>query len=350
MSDETSVVSAERLRDFGQRVLTAAGMPADDAAISTDAMLWAELRGLPWLGITRLDLLVRRIEAGGTRAVADLQTGGDTSGLAVIDGRDAWGMLVGARAMLLAIEKARQGGIGAVVVRNTTTAGAMGYSPMLAVRERMIGLAITNGQPLQAPTGGSEALIGNQAHAIGCPAGRNPPLLFDAATSVVTWARIHGYVQRGEPLPPNVALDATGQPTVDPAEALAGTLLPLGGHRGYGLALLFEVLTGILAGGTRFGPDVGGPLDDAGTPMGVSLFMLAIDPAVSMPYEAFTERVDMLIDRMHAAPRAPGVERIYVPGERGFLLAQARERDGIPLSPEQVRTLTAAGESVGVNW
>jgi LDH2 family malate/lactate/ureidoglycolate dehydrogenase len=153
--------------------------------------------------------------------------------------------------------------------------------------------------------------------------------------------------ERGEPLPEGVLLDAEGRPTRDPEAWVEGLLVPAGGHRGSGLAIMFEILTGVLAGGDRFGPDVGSP-NAAGEPQGVSLVTMAIDPTVSMPYEQFVDRVDRVIDAVHAAPPAAGTDRVNVPGERGFRTAEQRLRDGIPLAPSRVDALRALGVDLGV--
>ena len=223
----------------------------------------------------------------------------------------------------------------------------MGYYPLLAVTEGMIGLAFTNGPPLIAPTGGTTKLIGNQAHAIGCPADRHYPILFDAATSAMSTSEMDLFHERGEPLPPGVLFAGDGQPTRDPALWVDGLLAPAGGHRGYGLSLMFEILTGVLAGGARFAPDVGYPFV-SGEPQGVALFVAAIDPEHSIGFGELTRRVDSLIERLHASGTAPGAGRIYVPGERSFILAEKRERDGIPMPAGRLEQLRRIGSEFGL--
>jgi LDH2 family malate/lactate/ureidoglycolate dehydrogenase len=249
--------------------------------------------------------------------------------------------------MRTAIAKAKASGVGAVSVRDVSSTAALGYYPTLAVAEQMIGVAISNGPALMAPWGGATRLLGNQAHAIGCPSRRHFPILFDTALSAMSTGEMDLLLERGELLPEGVLLDAAGQPTRDPAAWKAGLLVPIGGHRGYGLSLVFEVLTGALAGGARMAPEVGHPFDYA-RPQGVSLFLLAIDPELAMPIATFLDRVDRLIDRVHATPPAPGVERVYLPGERGYLTAQRREREGIPVSPERAEKLKLLARDLGV--
>jgi LDH2 family malate/lactate/ureidoglycolate dehydrogenase len=339
-------VPAPELRAFAAAVARAVGVPADDAEIVADGMVWAELRGHN-IGVRRLPTLVARVRGGGTVADPRPEVVRESGGFAVLDGHGAWGQVTSARAMRLAIAKAREGGVGGCVVRDTGNSLAMGYYPWLATRERMIGIAITNSLPLQAPWGGTLKLLGNQAYAFGIPARRHPPIVFDTATTGITWVGIHGYEARGEPLPAGVALDRDGKPTTDPHEALAGLLLPAGGHRGFGLALIWEVLTGVLSGGEHFAP-----LPDSLAPAsrgGQSTFLLAIDPSAAMPYDTFVERVDALIDRIHASPPASGHDAVRVPGERAAELAQEQERDGIRLGEDRIAELRKVASDVGVD-
>jgi LDH2 family malate/lactate/ureidoglycolate dehydrogenase len=199
------------------------------------------------------------------------------------------------------------------------------------------------------PPGGTSKVVGNQAFALACPAGRHSPLLFDSALSAISWTQIEELRDRGEPLPAGVALDTSGEPTSDHGAALAGMLLPVGGHRGFGIALMWEVLTGVLSGNDRFATAIT-PLAELDRPQSVAHFYLAIDPTVAMPYAEFTARVDALIDQMHASPPAKGVDRVFVPGEQGFATAARRAREGIPISAERDALSRALGESVGVPW
>lgn len=347
-TDQT--VRASRLHEFATAALDAVGMPGEDARLTADAMTWADLRGLDAHGVaTKLPQCVRRIRAGGSSAAPTFEKVDETASMVSIDAHNAWGQVAAARGMDIAIQKGKSAGIGAAVVRNASSAAAMGYYPTLAVQQCMIGVAVTNGPALVAPTGGTSRVLGNQAHAMGCPAGRHHPILFDSSTTSMSTGEMDLLHEQGELLPEDVLLDSSGAPTRDPGVWRTGTLLPAGGHRGYGLSLMFEVLTGVLAGGSIWAPGVGHPFvfDE---PQGVSLFLLAIDPSSAMAYEDFTARVDRLIDEIHASPPAAGVKRIYVPGERSALTAAERERDGIPLSAERAAALQELAGELGVAW
>jgi LDH2 family malate/lactate/ureidoglycolate dehydrogenase len=345
----TATITADRVRSFATEVLTRSGMSDDDARITADALAWADLRGIGAQGIAKLPLIVKRLRAGGTVASARVTVVNETPAMTVFDAHGAWGHVAGVTAMRAAIGSAARSGVGAALVRNTDSASAMGYYATLAIRERKIGLAINNGTPLMPPPGGTTRTVGNEAFAIGCPAGRHAPLLFDTATSAITWTAIEALRDRGEPLPANVALDASGTPTRDYDAALAGILLPMGGHRGFGIALMWEVLTGVLSGGPRFARDIT-PLAKLDSPQSVSHFYLAIDPAIAMPYQRFVDRVDALIDQVHASPPATGVDRVRVPGEHGAAEESRRERDGIPLPAERAAELKALAREFGMTW
>jgi LDH2 family malate/lactate/ureidoglycolate dehydrogenase len=346
--DSTERIGADRLRGFTQQVFEQCGMPPVDAEILTDHLVWAELRGLSWLGANKIPEYVARLRAGVTSATGrDPEVHFQRGGFLVVDAEDTFGHVVGYRVMKQVIETARSTGVSAAVIRNTTSAGALGYYVSLAVDENMIGLAINNSPPLQPAPGGAERVIGNQAFAVGSPAGQHPPLVLDMAMSSMSLVRIHDYQRRGEHLPEGIALNADGEPTIDPVAALDGMLLPMGGHRGFGLALLWEVLTGVLAASTTFSTDVGWP-GDTSRPQGVSMLLLVVDPTVSMPYETFAARMDDLVDRIHGSRRAAGADEIRLPGERAARTMTERRTDGIPLRPALLTRLRAIAAELGV--
>lgn len=349
MTDSQAAVetlAVHRLRRFTREMFGRAGMPDDDAAVLADHLIWADLRGLAWIGVNKIPQYLARLRAGGTVAHAVPGVIRRSSAMLAIDGHDGFGQVVCFHTMNMVIDQARSTGLAAAVVRNTTSAGALGVYAAQAAERQMIGIAINNTPPLQCAPGGAEKIVGNQAYAIASPAGRHPPVLYDTATSAITWVRIHDHRTRGEPLPEGVALTAAGEPTVDPAEALKGILLPMSEHRGFGLALMWEVLTGVLAGGARFSTGVGAAAPDR--PEGVSAFLLALDPAAVMPYDTYVRRVDELIDTVHGSRRQPGTGRIAVPGERGAELRARRKGEGIPVPTDLLAELRELGADLGV--
>jgi LDH2 family malate/lactate/ureidoglycolate dehydrogenase len=341
--------SAVDLRHFTARVFDRLGMRTEDADVLAEHLVWADLHGIPSLGVRKIPQYGARIRRGGTRPDGVMSVVHEHGAVTHVDGDDTWGQVVGARGMQLAVDKAGDFGVGVAIVRNTTSAGSLGRLATFAVDAGLIGIAINNCPPLQPVWGSSEKTVGNQAFAIASPAGDHPPLVLDMATSAITMARLHEFQAEGKPLPQGVAIDADGTPTVDPAAALKGLLLPMGGHRGSGLALMWEVLTGVLAGGERFLSDTLMP-DVYDRPQGISLFLMAIDPTVLMPRDEFEQRVDRLIDHVHAARPASGFDSVRVPGEGSHAIAERRQRDGIPVAPDLASQLRKIGAELGIAW
>lgn len=349
MTTTEQVLSASDARTFAVDVLRVIGMPDEDAAITADSMVWAGLRGAVSHSLMRLDQIAKRAEGGGLSLVVDwtpLHQEGNTT---LMDAGYGWGIVAGTRGMWHAVEAARTHGVGVTSVRNCDVTSIMGWYPSHAVSADMIGLAINNGTPLMPAWGGAGKLIGNQAFAIATPAGRNAPIYLDMGIGAASLGELSEAAKAGTPLRQGVLVNAKGEPTTDAADwREGGALLPMGGHRGYGLAVMWEMLTGVLAGGHTLS-ELGAP-NQFDRRAGSCLFLMAVDPSAFLPYEEFVDRVDQLIDQIHASPPAPGVDRVRVPGEDRARLAEQRERDGIPFPADQVGTLTALADRLGVRW
>lgn len=343
------VLSTTAVHAFATGVLRALGAPREDAAIIADSMVWAGLRGSVTHSLIRLEQIVRRA-ASGSLSVTGRWTPLRRSGNATLmDAGHTWGMLAGTHGMRYAVAAARTHGVGVTSMRNCDVTSLMAWYPAQAVAERMIGVAINNTVPLMPVWGGRGKVIGNQAFSIASPAGRHDPVFIDMGLAEESNGRLMRAVAEGTPLRPGVAVDADGEPTTDPARWRdGGAVLPMGGHRGSGLALIWEVLTGVLSGGHMLAEIA--PLDAAGRHAGNCLFLLAVDPAAFLPYEEFTDRVDRLIDQINASPPAPGVDRVRVPGHDRAHLARRRAENGIPFPADHVRRLRALAAELGVAW
>jgi LDH2 family malate/lactate/ureidoglycolate dehydrogenase len=342
-------VTAEHVREFSTSVLERCGLSAEDARIVADALAWADLRAIAPQGIAKLPLLVRRLRSGGARPDAVVKVVSGRGAFLRLDAGRATGHVAGVRAMRAAIVAARTNGVGLAVVGNTDSGSAMGYYASLAATDGFIGLAINNTYPLMPPHGGTTRVVGNQAFAIAVPRDGTTPLLFDSALSALSHTGIEEMRDRGEPLPKGLALDAAGLPTTDHVAAIAGLIKPVGGHRGFGLALMWEVLTGVLSGNERFASRIT-PIGDVARPQSVAHCYLAIDPRVVMPLDAFTARVSALVDAVHASPPAEGTTRVFVPGEQGDAIAERRAREGIEVNATKAAELEALGRELGVAW
>jgi len=342
------VLAPSAAHEFAVDALRALGMPGDDAAITADSMVWAGLRGSINHSLIRLEQIARRAAAGSLSLTADWTPIHQSGNATLMDAGNTWGMLAGTHGMRHAIAAARTYGVGVTSMRGCDVTSLMAWYPSHAVAERMIGIAINNVTPLMALWGGAGKLIGNQAFSIASPAGRHDPVYIDMGLGNAGLGELRQAAAAGVPLRPGVAVDSLGEPTTDPARWRdGGAVLPMGGHRGSGLALMWEVLTGVLAGGSTLA-EIPSP-DAVDRPAGNCLFLLAVDPAAFLPYEEFADRVDRLIDQIVSSPRAPGVDRIRVPGHDRAGLARRRAQEGIPFPADHIRRLRALADDLGVS-
>jgi ureidoglycolate dehydrogenase (NAD+) len=317
------------------------GLPPDEAAVCTDAILFASLRGLDSHGIvTVLPAICRSVTTGRTDPGAAIQQIGPR----VLKGNGAAGPVIGARTMRVALAAAREHGVGAAVAFNCNHFGAASYYAALALEEEMIGVCACNAGPNVAPYGGAQALHGTSPLAYAFPGGGEPPVVLDIATSMAAFGQVAKARRRGQPLPPGWALDRDGHPTTDPASA--ATLLPFGGHKGYGIGVLVDLLTAGLAAST-IGLDVRQGDNDRGH-AGQSFFMLAIDPAAFGGLAAFKTRADTLTRQAHGIRPAEGFRQVFMPGEIEHREAAQRRAGGIPLPDEDWDALVGGLEAAGL--
>ncbi|MCC6177716.1 MAG: Ldh family oxidoreductase [Chloroflexi bacterium] len=347
------------LEDFARRCFEAVGMNAADAALVADTLIAAEVRGVTSHGLIRLPAYLQNLRDGVVEPRSRPAMVAEGPAVALVDGRRAMGQVASKMAMDLAIARARTSGIAAVTVRNSNHFGAGAYWAMLALPHRMIGIAMTNGAVAMAPTGGVTPLIGNNPLAVASPAGSELPIVLDMAQTMVARGWIKLAALRGQPLPDGWAQDARGGPTNDPNAALNGSLLPIGGYKGYGLSVIVELLTAVLSGAAlgpaleNMGFTVGQvetkryPAHDVGG-AGTGHFFMALDIARFMPFEEYASRVDALIETMKMSERAEGVSDILLPGEREFAAERARRSEGVTVTPELADQLARATEITGV--
>lgn len=341
MAEEAVRVPSDSLRRFCQAAFEAVGLASPDAALAADTLVEADLRGVPSHGTWWVGTYTRRLRAGGVNPRPDLRFLQEAPAAAVLDADDALGQVAAAAAMRRAIQMAREAGVGAVAVRRSNHFGAAAYYAMLAARENLIGFATTDADPILPPWGGSRPVVGNNPLAFAIPVEGSFPLVLDMAQSVVAWGKIFLAAQRGEAIPPTWAFDARGQPTTDPRRAMVGMLQPVGGYKGYGLALVMEVLGGVLSG-ARFGLDIP-PMEDDSASQAYGHFLLALDIAHFMSPETFQTRIERLVAEHREVPPAAGVRRTYLPGEIEHLKREENLRVGIPLEPHALQTLKDVG-------
>jgi LDH2 family malate/lactate/ureidoglycolate dehydrogenase len=324
-------VAPDRLRALIAALFTVAGVPAEDAATVAEVLVEADLRGVESHGSTRVAGYLSMMQRGLLNPRPKVEVLRDTPALAMLEGDNGFGIVVARRAMRTAIDKAKAIGVACVTVRNVTHTGLVGFYPMMAAAEGLIGLAMNNGPKILPPFGGTTPTYATNPFAAAFP-GTRDPIVLDMATSVVAGGKLRLAAKKGVPIPPDWALDREGVPTTDPDEAIFhGFMQWAGGYKGFGVATVVEVLSGVLSGGL-FGADVPAMKTFGQEPLVTSAFYLAIDPGQFMPLPEFRARVTRLVEMVKASDRARGVEEVYIAGEIEFRRKAERLRNGIPIS------------------
>lgn len=345
-------VRPDELRRFCEHVLDAAGIPSVHARTIADALIEADLRGTHSHGVNLLARYVHGFLSGQLNSDPALRVVRERGGTAVLDGDNGLGHVVGARAMQIAIQKARNHGTGVVAVRNSNHYGAAAYYAMMAPPHGMIGYTTTNGPAVMAPWGGRASMLCNNPISYAIPAGPGEqPLVLDMACSVVARGKVRIAAQRGQRIPRGWALNPDGEETDDAAEAIRGTLLPVGTYKGSGLAVIGEALAGALPAAV-LSIDVAKlvQLDGGGyESQRVGHFMMAIDVDAFQPLEEFQERMRRFVRSLRDSERARGVERIYLPGEPEIERRERHLANGIPLARPTMAQLEALAAELHVS-
>ncbi len=339
-------IRSEALLDFASAVYVRHGMPEADARLCADTLVQADLWGHQSHGVMRLSWYVDRLRSGVCAAVAKPDLVVDAGAIAVMDGHDAMGQVLTARAMAEAVGRAKAHGIGAVALRNSGHFGTAMYFTLMAARAGCVGFLSTNASPSMAPWGGREKRVGNNPWSWAAPAGRHAPLVLDIANTGVARGKIYLARQKGLPIPEGWALDADGAPTTDPAAAIEGIVLPMAGHKGYAIALVMDMLSGILSGGGS-GMGVGGPYQ-AERRSGAGQFMLALDIAKFQPAETFAARMEAMIAELKAVPLAQGHDTVFYPGEIEARNDERHRAEGLRLPEDTLTDLRRLARETGV--
>ena len=340
-------IKANQIKELYFDVLGQIGMANKEIEVIADSAIFASLRGIDSHGfIPVLTRAVREIKAGVVRPNAKIQILKEENNGALIDANMSPGPISALRAMGLAIDKAQEGSVAIVVVRNCNHFGAASYYAARALEKDMIGVVFCNASPTIPPFGSCEGVHGTNPMSFAIPAGKYNPLILDISTSAVARSKVLEALRKDERIPKGWALDKNGNSTTDPKAALEGTILPMGGHKGYGLGLVVDVFTAALAG-SLIAKEIP-PYTDLTTPYGASYLMMAIRVESFAGIEQFKQKVDRLIrDCKSCAPRE-GFEEVLVPGEIEFREAQKRGRKGIPVEKEQWHDMVKVLKSNGI--
>ncbi len=363
MPDKTEIrVSAEDLTNFCLRVFQKLDVPEQDARITSDVLVMADLRGIDSHGVARLRRYVDGLRTGVMVAKPEVTVLKETPATALIDAGAGLGQPVSHQMMQKAIQKAIEVGAGFVALRNSNHYGIAGYYAMMALEHDCIGMSMTNADVLVVPTFGRDAMLGTNPIAVAAPANKERPFILDMATSTVPRGKLEVCERQGKPVPMGWATDERGLGTDDAHRVLenfkeraGGGLLPLGGegellsgHKGYGLALWIDVFCAVLSGAAY--ANLVYPKTPDGKPMPANLghFFGAWRVDAFRPVNEFKAAMDDLQQRLKNAPKAVGQDRIYIHGEKEYEKAEHYSRDGIPISPKVVEDLKAIAEEMNV--
>ena len=320
----------KKLRSFCQKLLQCEGMIEEEAFIVSDCLVGADLCGVESHGVSRTSIYLKRLEEKVVNAVCRLEIEKEYPASIAINACNSMGMVAGKKAMQKCMEKARTNGSCFVTVNNSNHYGMAYYYVDMAAREGFVGISGTNAPPNIAPWGSSVPYMGTNPIAIAVPT-KDEPIILDMAPSVVAMGKVILAAKLGQSIPEGWALTEDGKPTTDPNLGMKGSVVPIGGPKGYGISLFIDILCGIL-GGAEFGPHLGNMLNDFKNPQNVGHFFSCIDISKFTTLDIFTERLSQMVKEIKALPKNDGVNEIFMPGEIEANKIKERKQNGIPLS------------------
>jgi len=350
-------IKVDDLQEFTVNVFNKFGVPVEDAKIAADILITADQMGIGSHGLQRLGRYTNGLKIGVMEAIADVKVLKETPNTLLISGGDGLGQVVGYKAMKLVIAKALKNNIAFAAVRDSNHYGIAGYYSMMALEHDLIGLSITNSTPLVVPTHGKNAIMGTNPISIATPTGKERPFVLDMAASTTTRGTLEVYKREGKIMPITWATDELGNPTQDIPRLLANFLdknsaglLPLGGaeeedggHKGYGLCLAVDILSGVLSG-SAFGPKL---YDKKDAPAKVSHFFGAIKVDAFIELDLFKSMMDEYINILKNSEKAAGKDRIFIHGEKELELYEQQKKE-VRLYYKVVEELRKIGEEVNI--
>lgn len=330
-------------------VLSKLGVPERDGEITAVRMLVAHLRGFDTHGLPCLPGYAESLEEGRMNATPQLKIESTTPWASRIDGDNGLGHVCGTKAMQTALEAAAAIGIGSAVVKRSNHFGAASAYSMMALEKDCIGIVMSNASAVTAPFGAAQPLMGTNPLSVAIPAGELPPFVIDMATSEGARKKVRKALEEGKEIPPGWSLDPSGEPTVDPAAALKGVMLPFGGAKGSAITVLIDILSGVLSG-AEFGGRVLSVATNQERESGNGNFMMAIRIDSFMPLEAFKTRMDEELMRIRALKPARGFDEVIYPGYREHGVERLCRQEGISVEKGLITKLEALGERLGVKF
>ena len=345
MQEDIVWIDFDKMEKFMVDVFKGLGVPEEDAIICADLLITADKRGIDSHGVNRLKpIYFDRIKAGIQSPVTHFEIVREGPATAVVDGHDGMGHVISKKAMAMAIEKARNYGLGMVAVRNSTHYGIAGYYSLMAIEAGMIGVTGSNARPSIAPTFGVENMLGTNPLTFGIPTDEEFPFVLDCATSITQRGKIEAYDRLGKEIPEGWVIDENGKSRTDTHQILhdlvngTAALTPLGGigeetggYKGYGYATVVEILSAALQGGS-FLKMLLGVENGKSVPYHLGHFFIAIDISASIGLESFKKTTGDILRELRSSKKMPGQSRIYTAGEKEHLIWLERKEKGIPLN------------------
>lgn len=317
------------LKQVAVSILKELNATDEEAAVVAENLVRADMRGIHSHGVNYLKLVSDRVGAHLMDISSNIRLVKDADTTAVLDGGNGFGQVAAHRAMRISIQKGRNFGIGLTVVRNTNNIGFLSFYTLMAAEEGMIGICACNAAPSMAPWGGSEPFLGTNPLSVAIPTDSQAPVVLDMSASVVARGKIRRAQRLKDEIPIGWALNEKGEPTTEPGAALKGTLLPIGGPKGYGLALIIDVLAGMISG-SKYGKHVE-TFHQLRGPTGIGVLTMAIDIERFMPLNNFKELMMSYVESIKRTKKAKGVGQIYLPGEIEFEKEKRSEAEGIEI-------------------
>ncbi|WP_010531646.1 Ldh family oxidoreductase [Lentibacillus jeotgali] len=343
----TFYINHTDLESYVKAIFQKAGLKEDHSATVAKHLVFANLRGVDSHGVTRVKNYIDRLEQGVVNWEHSMSVTKETPSSVFIDGSNELGIIPATEGIKLAVNKAKNTGVAIAGINHSNHCGMLADYTGYAAKHDCVCIATTNAPSYMAPWGGKERYFGTNPISYGIPGGEAGNIVFDMATSIVARGKIKLAIQNHEDIPVGWAITKDGEPTTDAQEAMDGMVLPVGGPKGYGLALLADVLSGLLTGAS-FGPSVGRPenLDDV---QDVGQFFFVIRADIFEEMDTFKKRMDTMAKEMKQIPAAKGFDRVYLPGEIEDEREKERRMSGIPLTKELADELHAVGERYGIS-
>ncbi|PPA70405.1 Ldh family oxidoreductase [Jeotgalibacillus proteolyticus] len=339
----------EKLQQFCIEIFEKNGLSNKDATTVSESLVQANLRGVDSHGVVRTSIYIKRVEEGLINPEAEIAMEQEKGAVTLLNGQNHFGAVVGTKAMNMAIRKSKKYGAALVGVKGSNHFGTGAYYALKAIEQDTLLIVVSNASQTMPPTGGVRPFLGTNPLAVGVPAGKEQPFVLDMATSVVARGKIIVAAQKNEEIPLGWAIDCNGTETTDAQAALDGSVLPLGGAKGYGISMFIDILSGVLTG-AGFGKYVNNMYENWNDPQNVGHFFIAIDINQFMPVDQFKSRMDLYIQEIKAEPKAPNVKEIFIPGEIEKRIEEERKKNGIALPEKLVEEFIQLGEKYGLNF